>query len=363
MSLSIADLLFGVMVFVMGVGELIFNGFRAGKLGALYQCNPRPILTHSLCIIGCLLNEALIVFSLGASILSVSAMTLHRYLIVVRRVHLTRKQAFAFLSGIWIGLAVVVCLFLSLGDMGTVVSLQSSGQYCFIAMHRWDTVSLLASLLVLLFIVGTMVFIVCGYYYIVKRYFYLKKEAKRRQEVSAKHPADSIKEIEEAQHYRKQFSPVALILQIRLKAARNNQSSTMGYGEIKLLKKAIAIAGSFVFIWVFLVVKIIYEVSNQEPVAMSYDSLIEIMFTAYPIFNGVILYLYDEKCRNNIQDLFSYKSAIARIKSMKMGLQNRNRKDLDVNRAVAARHENLPSQKLLLIREVKVVNAADTVMM
>ena len=318
-------------------------------------------------MVGCLLTEALIVFSLGASILSVFAMTLHRYLIVVRRVHITRKQAFGILSGIWVGLAVVVCLFASMGDMGAAVSLQSNGLYCFIAMHRPDTVTLLASLLVLLFIVGTMVFIVYAYYFIVKRYIDLKKEAKKRQEVSVQHPADNIKEIE-AQQHRKEFSPAALILQIRRpKAAGNNQNSTMGDGEIKLLKKAIAIAGSFVFIWVFFVVKIIYEVSNQRPVAVAYDSLIEVMFTAYPIFNGVILYLYDAKCRNNILDLFSYKSTVARIKSMKMGRPSRNRKadaivDLDVNRVDAGRLENRPSQKLLL-GEIKVVNAADTVKM
>ena len=44
-SLSIADLLFGVVTFVLCVGELIFSGFWAGKLGTLSQMQSSHSLT------------------------------------------------------------------------------------------------------------------------------------------------------------------------------------------------------------------------------------------------------------------------------------------------------------------------------
>ena len=222
-------------------------------------------------------------------------MTLHRYLIVVHGIYLTHAQSYTILAGIWIGIAVLLGVFLPFADLDTFISLQSSDIYCFTAMHRSEPLNVIASLLVLFVVLGVMLFMLYAYYFIVKRYLDLKKADKQRKE--AKDAA-----VEGLSHQG--------IKSPRLQA---KESSNMGGNEIKLLKKAIAIAGSFVCIWSFFAGKIIYEVSNSEPVAVSYDLFIEILFTAYPILNGIILYLYDAKCRNNIQELFYYRSLISRI--------------------------------------------------
>ena len=354
LSLSIADFFFSVMIFVLGVGELIFDGFWAGKAGTIYIYYS----FHSFYLLGCLWTEALIIFTLGASIISVFAMTLHRYLIVVRSYHLTQKQAIAILSGIWIGLAVVIGLFLAFEDHGISASLQSSELYCFIASTRPEVLNVIATISILFFILGTMIFIVYAYYFIVKRYVELKRTAQMKDQVSVMHPADNIQQIE-AQHHRKEFSPVLLILQ-------RPQGIPIGDSEIKLLKKAIAIAGSFVCIWTFFVGKLLFEVLSQQPVSTFYDSFIEVLFTAYPIFNGVILYLYDAKCRNNIQDLLYYPKVLFFYKSAKAFIQRMGQKKRTegAKRSGAANHENQSPQKLLL-RDIKLLteNVTDTVKM
>ena len=242
---------------------------------------------------GCLWNEMLIIYTLGASILSIFCMTLHRYLIVVFRINLAQKHVYISLSAIWIGLVGVVGLFVVFEDVDSAVSLQSSLLYCFIAMDYPATSNVLASLFALSFIVGTMVFLCFAYNAIVQKYFQLRANAKQKEmDASGNQPNVKISAQSSKGH------------QIDLSFGKRHQrEKSMGVNELKLVKKSIAIGGSFIGVWLFFVAKIIYELVNQKPVSPVYDVLWGVIATWNPVLNGIILYQYDVKCKQNFNTL------------------------------------------------------------
>lgn len=225
---------------------------------------------------------------------------------------MAQKHVSICLSAIWIGLVGVVGMFVIFEDVDSAVSLQSSQLYCFIAMDYSATSNVLASLFVLSFIVGTMMFLCFAYNAIVRKYFQLREKAKQKE-----------MEASVNQHIVKFSSQTGKGHKNDTSLEKQHQREKfMGTNELKLVKKSVAIGGSFIGVWLFFVAKIIYELVNQEPVSPIYDVLWGVIATWNPVLNAIILYQYDAKCKQNINALLGidyfravFKSVLGKYKS------------------------------------------------
>ena len=73
--------------------------------------------------------------------------------------------------------------------------------------------------------------------------------------------------------------------------------------EKKLLKKGVAICASFVVTWVFFLFKMMLELGLKKNVPYEYDVFCDFMGVIGPIVNALIIYNYDSKSRQNINEL------------------------------------------------------------
>jgi hypothetical protein len=186
LSLTIADFLFCAVFLVSHIFNAVRSGWATGQ-------------------VGCLFTAIALIYTLGMSILSITGMTLHRYLIVIHQFHLTQKQVYIILSVLWCGLASVIAGFVSSKDLREYgIGLTSGMGYCMIVFARQETLNIIAGSAVLAFILIPMTFLVFAYYRIVATYSKLLAGKKMKQ---------SVKTIQ----------------------------------ENRLVKKAVAITGSFMF--------------------------------------------------------------------------------------------------------------------
>ena len=251
--------------------------------------------------LGCMWSQVLIIYTLGCSILSIFAMTFHRYMIVIHSYYLNQKQVYATIASIWLGMMLCIGLFAASQTQDIAIGLQASKLYCYLAMDSTETHNIISSSFVIFVLLATMLFLVFAYYSIVKRYIDMKAmAAKKKKEESGKSPLRNMEHLPVAGHAK----DVSIL-------------NRLGENEIKLIKKAIAISGTFCAIWAFFVGKAIFEMVYHQEVSSSYDVFTVILYAANPIINGIILYLYDAKCRKNINELFYYKTLVSLLENQR----------------------------------------------
>jgi hypothetical protein len=206
LSLTIADFLFCACFLGPGLYNALKGGWATGQAG-------------------CLFSTIAVIYTLGMSILSITGMTLHRYLIVIHQYHLTQKHVYIILSVLWSGLAIIVASFaLSQHFREYGVGLTASLLYCFIVLTRRETLNIIAGYTILTFIMIPMTFLVYAYYRIVVTYSKLLARKKIKE-------SESIQKSPEMEKNPKQIS-------IKKKQTQTRQ-------ETRLITKAIAITGSF----------------------------------------------------------------------------------------------------------------------
>ena len=283
-SLTVADLAFGVLcgVFLFTNGESCsWHSFsQSSDYVTLYrflwrlvdgtdrycsfQILPFLILISNLSKIGCYWEVILIIIFLGASILSVFAMTLHKYLSILHRIQLTLPRVLVLIAAAWLLPVLMIILFECMFDLGNISSIQSSGTWCFLAMNKTEPLNISATILVFLFIASTICMLVFGHLAIVLAY-------KRWSEK---------------------------------KIAEGQADADQMVKERRLISKSIAISALFSFTWSFFLSKMMYELITHLLVPPAYENLVEFMGLFSPLLNLFILYRYDAKFRLNIRELF-----------------------------------------------------------
>lgn len=232
-------------------------------------------------------------------------------MIVVHSYRLKQDHIYMILAIIWAGLLGGLALSSLFQNAETVVGLQSSQLYCYIAMDSTDTANIVSSAIALIVLAGIILFMCYAYSHIVKRYIDLlaAKKEKKRDGTNGEAEEFSLADIREA-------------------APPLTRTLTMGENETKLIIKAIAFTGSFTGVWSFFIGKAIFEMTFHRQVSVEYDVVIVLLLSVYPILNGLILYMYDAKTRNNIRDLFYRKSLFSILESRRR--RNTSQPQLDV---------------------------------
>ena len=226
------------------------------------------IIIHTL---GCLVQTALFLVLLGASICSVFAMTAHKYLSIVYQWQLTERHVSAMILVSWLFPFLLLVGFSrttsNSSNNGIVfIGLVSTKHYCFSVLYVDDLVVFIGAIIILTFITGTIIMLVLAHAHILMKY----REWKR--------------------------------------TGRNVRDRLRKEGI--LIKKSMAIAGIFTLQWTFYIAYILYELASHKPVSLGYELFWEFLGVAIPILNLVILYVYDAKFKQNIITLRSYPRSV-----------------------------------------------------
>lgn len=254
-SLTVADFLFSFFFTGMGMYGLRAGGFGIGQPGCLFS------------VIG-------VIYTLGMSILSITAMTIHRYLIVIHQFHMTQNHVYSILVTLWSGLAVIIGGFASSEYfLLNGVGLTSSLIYCFVAIASPEIMNKIAGLIIVFFIAVPMMFLAFAYFRIVGTYSALLAKKKGNESESSEKSPELYKNDRNengANNGKPAQSRVKMLIENTSKLkkpasslggghTKSNSDSSRFRGsramrprlksrtqqEIRLIKKAVAITGSF----------------------------------------------------------------------------------------------------------------------
>ena len=302
MSLVVGDFLFaGMQIGYAIYGKIDIHVFVACLVVIVYLTfklyNQIALINNSNWVIGkigCFWDATIVIITFGVVIASLFLLTLNRYLALIQRIHMSQKQVTIAIISIWVGLIGLVSCFIPVNN-DPFFSLQPSRLYCFIATHSSEPFNIIAAMLILCFIVATMAFIVYAWTVIVLKYIKLINEKSIQNEFAPDGPRELTKM------------------------------------EVRLIKKALLIAGTFVFCWSFIVAKILYELITETEGPVWLDHIVVFMACLEPIVNALILYTYDANIRQNIDQIFRVFSFI-KLNPRSLSSTNRAKAAIKVDR-------------------------------
>lgn len=188
-------------------------------------------------------------------------MTAHKYLSIVYQWQFTETKVYWMIVTAWLLPIAAVIPFFILDTSGTLHGLQPSYNYCFVAMDRTETINIIATVSILVVIVGTIIFLVFAHSHILVQYRKWHKAKMDRE---------------------------------RLRK------------EGVLIKKSVAIAGIFSFAWSFFIWIMLYELSTHTKVSAVFDVFWLMLGVCIPVLNLIILYVYDAKFSQNIREFWRF---------------------------------------------------------
>lgn len=221
---------------------------------------------------------------------SMAAMTINRYLIVIKQVYLTESQVNYILIGIWMSLGIVIGILLGTGFYINNVAVQSSRLVCMLKwylslkallMSRWsdDPGAVAAIIAVLVSIIIPAISMIFVYSKIILFYMSAKRKAKQN----------------------------ALATQSKV-AAQDSLFGDISPEEKRLIIKSCAICGFYVGGWMPYLCKIVIELSTSTPVSPAFDAFCCLTALLNPIINSIILVMFDYKIQRIVFDLFGITS-------------------------------------------------------
>lgn len=161
LSLCVADLIFNLYMSLSNMIVLIAGGWGTGKLG-------------------CKISNTIIILGLGISILSITFITLHRYLAIIWKTNITRNQALIMIASIWFTLPLVSILYLSNNELSeSSIALQPCYWYCILEFSSTDPVVITAVLTIIVLISTPIFFMSYAYAKIILYYRKMNQRKKR----------------------------------------------------------------------------------------------------------------------------------------------------------------------------------------
>lgn len=192
----------------------------------------------------------------GISLSSLTSMSVHRFLHIVKQKTITKTAVYITVFGYWISVIVVLLLFHFFGLTEEAVALQSSRLYCFQA--TWSTVPPIiasTSIIILLLIIASIAITYCNFAFVM-----LMRRAKLKKDKKEK--------------------------------------------EMRLTKRAVVVAISFLAGWITYILKLLIEFCSKRPVSDTFDAIAAALVMATPVINGILLIKYDSKIKRNLKEMF-----------------------------------------------------------
>ena len=152
LSLCCADMIFNLYSFTSLIIVLSAGGWTTGKLG-------------------CHISLGVIVSALAISIASVTYITLNRYMAIMRKSNITRKQAQIMIAGAWTSLLLIVLLYIFNEELSNnSIALQPARTYCLLDFASRDSLVVIALITIITFMTFPIIFMIVAYTQIILYY-------------------------------------------------------------------------------------------------------------------------------------------------------------------------------------------------
>ena len=131
----------------------------------------------------CLVSAAMIILTLSLSILSITFITLNRYLAIIWKTNITLSQALWMLAFAWSSVSIVVILYASNKDLSeSSVALQPTYSYCLLDFTATDPIVITGLITIFVFLSVPLIFMTIAYTQIILFY---RKMNRSREYVSS----------------------------------------------------------------------------------------------------------------------------------------------------------------------------------
>ncbi|KAJ3306898.1 hypothetical protein HDV03_003935 [Kappamyces sp. JEL0829] len=270
LSLCVADLLFSLLIVVYGVIDIREGGWSMGPTG-------------------CLVNAFLVLVTCAVSLLSLFAIALERYLIIINQRIVTAREQLLCVAGIWLG-SIAICLIpIATQTHYQVFSLETSLMLCAVAWFDTHPIPLLCSGLTMTIISSSVFGMSYCYTSILYRYW----TNNRRKETASQLQMQSAAKTEDMS--RQGFFYYLGITNVSLQ-------------ERKLFLKTTSMSGVFILCWLPYTAKVIYELASQTPSSSEWTAFFNIMASSNPTFNALLLIVFDPRVKSTLMELFGIES-------------------------------------------------------
>ena len=198
-------------------------------------------------------------------------MTAHKYFIIIHRMQFSEISILCSLLLVWMISFLISIIYYAIAGpaIDSLYALQSNKMWCFMDMSGRDSINVTGTILIILVIVATIFTLIAAHFSIIQKYRTLITESRKRKRIGKR----------------------------TLKGKQEN--------EWKLVKKSIAISSLFSIVYVFFLVKAVYEVLSHNQVSPEFENVVLYAILLGPISNVIILYIYDAKFKQNIQQVFN----------------------------------------------------------
>ncbi|KAJ3270748.1 hypothetical protein HDV01_007440 [Terramyces sp. JEL0728] len=279
LSLCWADLVFCLSAVIF---DLVYGGWSSGKLG-------------------CLLDTLLVLGGCFASVLTIFAITLERYLAVMYGKILKFSEIWIMIGLIWVLSFLIATFPWYTGTYGYVLALQPGRQICTVAWWDRHPMNILMLTLCLLTLAASVSFIFFAYFL---KYFQTQAAVKvsggkPSLQSSTTDPVPEKKAIKSSAKASAQSSSS--------QATKSELISAPKDKEMMLLIKAIIISGTFIFCWTPYLLMIIYSLITALPAPPFWDSLISIAALLNSAVNPILLITLDSRIRSYVVELLHLK--------------------------------------------------------
>ena len=152
------------------------------------------ILTRNLGALGCKLFNSIIIATHAISILSVTFITLNRYMLIIWKKAITRYQALAMIAIAWISIPIIIILYGVNKERSDIsLGIEPSFLYCFMDFTSTNPVIIVGLLIIITFMSAPFVFMSLAYTQIIL--FYRKMNRSREYVTSqVKYKYGSVKQ-------------------------------------------------------------------------------------------------------------------------------------------------------------------------
>lgn len=230
--------------------------------------------------VGCAVNGAICIATVGLSILSLVGLTGFRYLSIIFKRQMTQQQAVKVLFGMWIAIPIIISIFFMFPMFmkHAYLAVQPSRLYCALEWWRTDhNTSAIGSVSICLIVIFSSIgFIIFAYTHICAKYIHWKR----------------LKIMDALDSGFKNNTDLRIYIQMSGK-------------EWLLIKKSLLISLSFLVVWAPYCVKILIEVLSANPSSYAFDTFTSWIACLNTLLNAWILSVYDGKTRSALVELMS----------------------------------------------------------
>ncbi|KAJ3320562.1 hypothetical protein HDV06_005185 [Boothiomyces sp. JEL0866] len=293
LSLCWADLVFCLSAVIFGTKDLAYGGWSSGKLG-------------------CLIDTLLVLGGCFASVLTIFAITLERYLAVMYGKILKVSEIWIMIALIWVASLLIAAFPWYTDTYGYVLALQPGREICTVAWWDRHPMNILMLSLCLVTLALAVSFICFAYFMIVLKYYETQAAVRGSGAKSSLKSSTVDKE------------PEKKIIKSNMKVSSQSSSSHATKSELisapkdkerMLLIKSIIISGTFIFCWYCeshartpYLLMIIYSLSSGLPAPPFWDSFVSIAALINSAVNPVLLVTLDLRIRSNVCEFLGIKS-------------------------------------------------------